>query len=215
LLAAAAVIGCGKTAPGPEDPAGPVGEPASPTSAAPLTPEQESLKPVAIAAKDALFGQLVDELMGALSESGPAAAISVCKEEAPRIAQEVGEEYGLDIGRTSFRLRNPENQPPEWARPLVEERVAEPRFVSLNGGDMGAFLPIHLKPTCLMCHGPEEQIPPQVREAVAKNYPQYQAPGFQQGDLRGWFWVAVPADAELPPDASSPGAANEVDAQGA
>jgi hypothetical protein len=118
----------------------------------------------------------------------------------------------VEIARTSFRLRNPQNQPPPWAVPLVEQGVAEPRYVSLPKGGLGALLPIHLKPTCLMCHGPEDQILPDVREALAKQYPEDKATGFEEGDLRGWFWVEVPADAASPPPDSVP-AASGVDAK--
>ncbi len=150
----------------------------------------------AIAARDALFKQLSTRLVNAMSNGGPASAIEVCGTEAPRIAMAVGEEFGVAIGRTSFRLRNPKNQPPPWAGTLIDERPTETRFVELPDGRTGALLPIMLKSQCLVCHGPDEQIAEKVKTQLTKQYPDDQATGFEEGDLRGWFWVEVPAGAE-------------------
>ena len=46
---------------------------------------------------------------------------------------------------------------------------------------------------CLQCHGKVDDLAPEVRDVLAKNYPQDRATGFAAGDLRGWFWVEVPA----------------------
>ena len=48
----------------------------------------------------------------------------------------------------------------------------------------------------------------EVREALATHYPADQATGFQTGDLRGWFWVTVPAGARSP-GTNAPTSANE------
>nr|MCU0872718.1 DUF3365 domain-containing protein [Pirellulaceae bacterium] len=65
-----------------------------------------------------------------------------------------------------------------------------------------------LKPECMLCHGPKDQILTEVREALATHYPADQATGFQTGDLRGWFWVTVPAGARSP-GTNAPTSANE------
>ena len=44
-----------------------------------------------------------------------------------------------------------------------------------------------------MCHGPEDQIIPEVKSELAKVYPDDQAIGFQEGELRGWFWIEMPS----------------------
>jgi hypothetical protein len=163
-----------------------------------MTDAQEEQRAIALAARDALFQQLLERLMETLATSGPAAAIEVCQQQAPQIAADVSQQYGIDIGRTSHRLRNPKNKPPEWARPLVDSQTAEPQFLALQDGRLGALLPIHLKAQCLMCHGPEDQILPDVKDALSRAYPKDQATGFQEGDLRGWFWVSVPEDAQMP-----------------
>ena len=49
-----------------------------------------------------------------------------------------------------------------------------------------------LKVQCLACHGLKEQISPEVQAQLDRLYPEDQATGFNEGDLRGWFWVNVP-----------------------
>ncbi|TWT61689.1 cytochrome c peroxidase [Rubinisphaera italica] len=152
----------------------------------------DTAKQKAIAAKDALFTRLSGRLTEVMSADGPA-AISVCSREAPAIATEVGEEQGVVIGRTSFKLRNAKNTPPDWAHSFVEERVEDPQFVALPNGGTGALLPIRLKQKCLACHGPTESIAADVRSKLSELYPDDRATGFNEGDLRGWFWVEVPS----------------------
>jgi len=157
-----------------------------------MTPEQTAQRAQALAARDAMFTSLKTRLMEVVGSEGPAAAIEVCSKEAPQIAEQVSQEHGLTIRRTSFRLRNLDNAPPTWASQLVEGRVAEPTYLT-QGGKLAALVPIRIQAQCLMCHGGEETIPPAVKDALAEHYPKDQATGFQDGDLRGWFCVEVPA----------------------
>jgi hypothetical protein len=58
------------------------------------------------------FGaELRTALQSAMAEGGPLAAIRVCNEDAPRIARAAAEQSGAEVGRTSTRLRNPDNRP--------------------------------------------------------------------------------------------------------
>ncbi len=186
LLTATMVTGCGRNAGSP---------PAADGTADGGRPDKatfERQREVALAAQKDLFERLSGRLMAVLSEGGPVEAIAVCSQEASEITQAVGQEHQVKIGRTSFRLRNDRNVPPAWATKLVEQRLEVPQFVSLADGQLGALLPIRLKPTCLLCHGANEQIPEAVQQALADNYPRDQATGFQLDALRGWFWVEVP-----------------------
>lgn len=154
--------------------------------------QDDSKKKRALSAKKALFEKLSTRLVQAMSDGGPANAIEVCSKDAAKLANEVGNELDLKIGRTSFKLRNPKNAPPAWAAPMVKERVTEPKFVDLPADKLGAMLPIRLMPQCMTCHGPKENIDKEVLTALADRYPDDQATGFKVDDLRGWFWVEVP-----------------------
>ncbi|TWU04807.1 c-type heme family protein [Stieleria varia] len=156
----------------------------------------EASKARMLAAKDALFTKLSGKLMDAMASEGPAAAIAVCQQEAPAIAKTVGEEQGLLIGRTGVRLRNQSNVAPSWAAEMVRDRVDTPTFVTLDNGHSAALLPIKLQAQCLMCHGPQEDILPEIKEQLTRLYPDDQATGFKEGELRGWFWIDLAASNE-------------------
>ena len=158
--------------------------PASQTQATTSDPKKS-----AVAAKEALFKRLSGRLSEVMQSQGPAAAIEVCSREASQIAIAVGNEYGVRIGRTATKLRNPSNKPPSWVEPLLRAQPAKPQFVELSDGHIGALLPIKLKAKCITCHGPQDQIPAEVKTKLATLYPTDQATGFNEGDLRGWFWV--------------------------
>lgn len=156
------------------------------------TPAQAAQLQRAAGAKEALFQALLGELTRTLAEGGPAAAIGVCRDAAPRLAQEVGAQQGLRIGRTSEKLRNPKNTPPAWAAPRLAEARTGPLTAAHEDGRLGALFPIRLAAPCLACHGQADALAPGVRDALARSYPSDRATGYAEGDLRGWFWVEVP-----------------------
>lgn len=130
--------------------------------------------------------------------AGPAGAISVCKDQAPKIAQVVSRERGVMIGRTSDKLRNPANSAPAWAAALLAAKPSQPAFVVNPDGSLGAALPIALSSNCLACHGAPDKLNPRVRAALTTLYPDDHATGYQEGDLRGWFWIEVPPSVTQP-----------------
>ena len=133
-------------------------------------------------------------LRQALAEGGPEAAIEVCRVEAPRLAAAASIE-GVVVGRTSHRLRNPENAPRDWVIPLLEEyRQSEPtptgsRTVDLGAARLGYVEPIFMQPLCTTCHG--ENVDPSLLERIRERYPADEAIGFRPGELRGLFWAVV------------------------
>jgi hypothetical protein len=155
----------------------------------------------ALAARDRLFRELSAALGEAIGTPaavasgeapGPAGAIDVCREVAPRIAREVSASERLLIGRTGVRLRNPANRPPEWATVALAARPETPLAWHRNGEDLAVILPIRMMSLCMQCHGPREAIDPAVQAAIAANYPLDEATGFAENELRGWFWIEVP-----------------------
>ena len=182
LLVALLLAACGGEAPAPWTE---VAEDA-------LSPEQRKQRAKAFEAKDAMFKALSGRLMAAMGEGGPAAAIEVCRAEAPAIAKRVSEEQGVVISRTSHRLRNPANTPPTWAAPFVEAQRDTNVYAAHPDGRLGALLPIRLQNACLGCHGAAEELSEEVNQTLGAHYPDDAATGFARGDLRGWFVVVVP-----------------------
>ncbi|MEZ4648495.1 MAG: DUF3365 domain-containing protein [Candidatus Eisenbacteria bacterium] len=137
---------------------------------------------------------LMGGLSGAMTEGGPTQAIEVCRTLAPQVAAELSQD-GVEIGRTSHKLRNPENAPRDWVEPILDQYLSSqgeshPQWVELSSDRVGYVEPIGTMGLCLQCHGGE--IAPEVREAIAQNYPGDQAVGFAAGDLRGVFWLEMP-----------------------
>ena len=138
--------------------------------------------------------QLKQALLTGLAE-GPDKAVAACKVEAPRIASELSVD-GVVLGRSSHRLRNPENQAPDWVTPVLDAYVAaesdrKPRSVSLPEGRVGYIEPIVMQPLCLTCHGDVQDST--LVERIRADYPQDRATGFAAGELRGVFWVEYPS----------------------
>jgi hypothetical protein len=142
-----------------------------------------------LAAKDELFKQLSGRLSEVLGQQGPAGAIQVCSQEARSIADAVGRKHHVRIGRVGVRLRNEDNQAPDWAAEFVRTSLETPKFVRLSDQTEAALLPIKLQPQCLMCHGPKDSLSSEVKQRLAKLYPNDKATDFKEGELRGWFWV--------------------------
>jgi hypothetical protein len=71
----------------------------------------ELLAPLKIELKQALMAGM---------QSGPLSAISVCKDQAPAIAASLSVD-GVEIGRTSHRLRNPANSASDWVDLILRE----------------------------------------------------------------------------------------------
>lgn len=166
-------------------------DPASPPAA--LAPALERAGEAVAALQQKLQGRLGKTL----TEQGPAAAVTVCRDDAPRLAAEVGAEKGVRLGRTSDRLRNAGNQAPAWAAAAVEgaagRKAGEVKAQAYDLGDrVGVLRPIAVAPACTRCHGKPDGIPADVTTALRGAYPADRATGYEAGEHRGFFWVEVP-----------------------
>jgi hypothetical protein len=148
---------------------------------------------------NALQGRLFQRLSEELERGGAKAAIPVCRDEAQAMTAQVGLQQGVEVGRTSHRLRNPKNAPRAWVAPYVAQwagkKLDEVQPVVVDLGDrVGLLRPIPTAALCTSCHGATAQIEPEVREVIRQAYPQDQGVGFAEGDLRGVFWAEVPKE---------------------
>jgi hypothetical protein len=137
-------------------------------------------------------------LQQALGKKGAAKAIEDCKIH-PADAGEV-----FTVGRTSHRLRNPKNAPPDWVKPHLEKfakmkpaDVPKKHLVNRGKNGYGYLEPIFVQPICLNCHG--KNVEGEVSQAILAEYPTDQATGFEPGDFRGLLWVEMkPFKATIP-----------------
>ena len=149
--------------------------------------------------KTKLFAsQLKSTLQAGVKQGGLAQGVNVCKDAAPSIAQAHAVD-GWQVGRTSLKLRNSNNQADEWESKqlaIFEEKIkagANPKTLMANevvtsaAGDK-QFRFMKAIPTgklCLNCHG--SKIAPKLKSAINQHYPEDKAIGFNLGDLRGAF----------------------------
>lgn len=123
-------------------------------------------------------------------EGDPDANASHCQGAAPV--------RGVEVGRTSARLRNPGNAPPRWARAYVAatdgRKAAEVPAVAFDLGDrVGLLRPVEIRKRCLACHAPRQELDEDTRDWLASAYPRDRALGYALGDLRGFWWAEAPA----------------------
>lgn len=172
-------------------------------SASTPTLTDQELEERAAASREAakkLGGQLKQRLQAAIQEQGPPAAIGVCQDIAPSMAQQVSQDTGWEVARTALRVRNPDNQPDAWERQAMkdfqdrnaggESYKGMQHYEVVSEGGEARFRYLMAIPTqgvCLTCHG--ETIDPAVEQAIEAAYPNDQARGFEVGDLRGAFTV--------------------------
>ena len=146
------------------------------------------------AAVDAFAGALQKTLKGAIAEQGVPAAIAVCRDEAPAIAQAMSLRFDVQLGRVSDRVRNPSNAPSRWQLDgltlLAGEEAAPGRkveYYTRASGEARYMRAIHVAPLCTSCHG--SVVAPEVEEALSASYPDDQARGYAPGDFRGAFYA--------------------------
>lgn len=133
-------------------------------------------------------------LQSAMAQGGPVNAVSVCSEQAPRVAREVAARHHVELGRASLRVRNAENSGPAWVRQWLSaqgERAAQglAPVYSREGDRVRLLRPLAVEGVCVTCHGARDAMPPALRDALAARYPDDHAVGYQPGDLRGALWV--------------------------
>ncbi|MCP4895852.1 MAG: DUF3365 domain-containing protein [bacterium] len=146
-------------------------------------------------ARDEYVDALMTELSVALGNGGPTEAIQVCSIRAPEIAADVSNRHALMIGRTSHKLRNPVNQAPEWAQSHIRGRVEDVAHFLGPDGMLGVLMPVRVQEPCLTCHGQADTMQSKLKANLDALYPNDQATGFREGDLRGWLWAEVsPSD---------------------
>jgi len=148
------------------------------------------------------FTNLKGELQAGMKSGGPVHAVEVCNIKAPAIAADASKISGWEVGRTSLRLRNPDNAPDAWEQKILEwfealrEEGQDPATMEYaevrDTADGRVFRYMKAIPqgeVCMVCHG-GESVPPEVEAKIARLYPQDEARGYAPGDIRGAFTLS-------------------------
>lgn len=175
-----------------------------------FTPAKADEKEALVAEGQGLIKQFATELQGelkaALQAGGAPNAIGVCNEKAPQIAGRVSEQSGWSVGRSSHKLRNPDNAPDSFTAAALEEFLARiekgekaedlAKAAITEEGGKRVFHLVKAIPTgevCVTCHGGADVAQPVV-DLLAELYPEDQARGFSVGDMRGVFTLSRAID---------------------
>lgn len=171
---------------------------APPPTVTGATPEKTT--PVAEARHIAgeLGTRLKTALQAAMQSGGAENAIAVCHDMAIPVTAAVGDESGWEVGRTSLRIRNPDNAPDAWERSVLEnfaQRLTAGEDIAtleqeavITVGNFRYFRYMKAIPAgepCMACHG--TTIAPPLAARLQALYPDDRATGFAPGDLRGAF----------------------------
>ena len=156
-------------------------------------------------AADALGAELMRTLLQEMADGGPMGAVKICSEKAQAIAAAHSTD-GLTVRRVSLKARNPKDIPDDYERRVLEKLEAGLRagedlpaesveeVVEDGSRRLRYMRPLVIRKPCLRCHGDPETIDPEVRRLIAERYPDDQAVGYREGDLRGAVSVVVELD---------------------
>ncbi|QID19332.1 DUF3365 domain-containing protein [Nitrogeniibacter mangrovi] len=151
--------------------------------------------------------KVVAMMRSTVKAEGAAGAIPVCREKAPALMKERAAALGWQIRRVSLKTRNPERGTPDvWeARQLAEfnlRAAAGEQPGAIEAGEIvtrpdgrQAYRYMKALPVaqvCLNCHGEAASLPADLKAALARNYPQDRATGYQLGEIRGALTVIRP-----------------------
>ncbi|PIV88493.1 MAG: cytochrome c family protein [Hydrogenophilales bacterium CG17_big_fil_post_rev_8_21_14_2_50_63_12] len=167
-------------------------------AANPQVEKQAALTEAARQAGGGLIKTLGGELKAAMTAGGPATAIGVCKEKAPKIAAEAAQKTGFMIKRVSPKNRNPKGVPDAWeseALASLEQRLAageKPETLDMSAvvdtpeGKLFRYAKaLPTQAVCLNCHGDPDRLSPEVKARLATEYPNDKAVGYSAGMIRG------------------------------
>lgn len=163
-----------------------------------------------IAAARAASGNFLKRLGGTLKSemknNGPASAITVCRDVAPKIAGDISLQNGWQVTRVSSKARNTMlGLADSWEQSVLlefEKRLSKgEKFETIqfsevvtepSGKSLRYMKAIGTAPICLTCHGSAEQIPAAVQAKINSLYPHDKATGYKAGELRGAVSIKQP-----------------------
>lgn len=148
-----------------------------------------------------LLAVLTDEL----NRSGPAGAIEVCRDKAPKMARAASERTGWNVRRASLRNRNPKGVPDPWERAALERFDAQAasgvagsaletwQVVTEDGRQVFRYAKaLPTQEMCVQCHGSAAQLSEPAKAKLRELYPNDRATGYEPGQIRGALFLKKP-----------------------
>ena len=142
---------------------------------------------------------LVKNLMDAMSAYGTAGAVEFCNLHAMTLTDSMARVHDAKIRRVSDRPRNKANQANENELAYInmlkikeERQEALPPIIQILDGKMTGYYPILTAKMCMQCHGMVgTDLLPETAAKIKSLYPDDQATGYGENQLRGLFVVEM------------------------
>jgi hypothetical protein len=157
--------------------------------------EAPTAKEQGAAAIKQLGGALKSELQAKMKKDPSGMeAVKFCTENAGTITKDVNGKLpeNVSVRRTSLKPRNSTNKPDEtdvnvmdvFAKEIAAKQISPGtiKVVEANGA-IRVYKPLVTQKVCLKCHG--SNISPEISTVIKGKYPNDQATGFKESDLRG------------------------------
>ena len=151
------------------------------------------------------FKILNSKLKSAIKSGGPVAGIGVCSSEAMKLTDSISKVYNVSLKRTSLKYRNEKNAPTGSEKSILESwqiqmdtgNSIKPSIVRNDNG-ITFLAPIKLKQQCIVCHGSDDFVSPDVRLKIKEHYPTDLARNYKEGELRGAWVITFSKDYFIP-----------------
>lgn len=137
------------------------------------------------------------ELMKSINQDGLESAIDYCNVHAIPITSNFETTYNVKIRRVGTLIRNDKNKPDEMESEVIRmfqsnidnKRDTNPVVMKI-GENYHYFNYIRTKSMCLNCHGVKgETLQENVYNKILEKYPNDQAIGYKENDLRGIWHI--------------------------
>lgn len=159
-------------------------------------PDIDLVQPVAMEVIGQAGAKLLTALSATMGSAGIKDAIGYCNLNANLLVKDLALEYGVDIKRTSLKLRNPNNEPTKDEELILAYYASQHNQGEVCEGELSKvdgvykyYHPIYLMDKCTACHGIKgETLNKKAAKKLEELYPNDQALGYEAGDLRG-MWV--------------------------
>ena len=150
-------------------------------------------------ASKATKANLGKNLMAAIKNKGTEGAISFCNVHAISITDSMTKEMGVkSIQRVSDKARNGKNlaslEEIEYINTFksnVEKGEDFDPIIKDLGEEYVYYSPIATNKLCMQCHGKKDQIKPEVLTRINTLYPEDQATGYSENQVRGMWKVVM------------------------
>lgn len=137
------------------------------------------------------------ELKASIQRGGITEAVNYCNLKAIPLTDSLAKFYSVSIKRATSKPRNPQNAATETEQEILavwetkRQNDGELSPVLFEGEDAVDFYsPIVMQALCTNCHGiVGESLTVENQKIINQKYPNDQATGYMEGDLRGMWHV--------------------------